>query len=194
MTCAGSAEIVVTPEAVMAPKRVVLLRHGEKPGGAAAPDDPAQPHLAPAGVERAKMLAALIPAKFGTPDYLIAAKDSDQSHRPVETLQPLATALQFGDDKFIKSFKNAEYPALATALLSDARYSGLLVIVCWHHGNIPELGLALDMTEAQLATAPEIAFHQGRPKWDATVFDKFWVIDFVAGQPGVAFQSIEQKP
>jgi broad specificity phosphatase PhoE len=178
----------------MAPKRIVILRHGEKPGDPAAPDDPANPDLAPAGVARATMLATLIPAKFGTPDWLIAAASSDKSHRPVETLQPLADALGFGPDKFIQTYKNDDYAKLANELLNKPRYSGKLVVVCWHHGNIPGLGLALGATAAQLQTAPEISAREDGLHWNATVFDRFWILDFAVGQRGVTFQSVQQSP
>ena len=49
----------------MAPQRIVILRHGEKPGDPGAPDVPASPNLSPDGVARARMLETLIPAKFG---------------------------------------------------------------------------------------------------------------------------------
>jgi hypothetical protein len=54
----------------MAPNRVVILRHGEKPGDPAAPDDPADPNLSPAGMQRANMLMTLIPSKFGNLNFL----------------------------------------------------------------------------------------------------------------------------
>ena len=90
----------------MAPNRIVILRHGEKPGDPAAPDDPADPNLSPPGVERADMLVTLIPSKFGNLNFLVAAENSNKSHRPVETLQPLANKLEFNGDKFIQTYAN----------------------------------------------------------------------------------------
>jgi hypothetical protein len=170
----------------MAPNRIVILRHGEKLGDPAAPDDPTDPNLSPAGVERANMLVALIPSKFGNPNFLAAAENSNKSHRPVETLQPLANKLHFLADKFIQTYPNDSYAALAADLRAKPKYSSTLVIVCWHHGNIPQLALTLGATPTQLATAPEMS----RGKWNPLVFDRFWVLDF--GSEGVSFQSVPQ--
>ena len=173
----------------MAPIRAVILRHGEKPGDPASPDDSINPNLAPPGIARANMLVTLIPNKFGTPDFLIAAANSNKSQRPVETLLPLAIRLNFQADRFIQAYANDLYSALAADLLAMPKYSGKLVIVCWHHGNIPQLGLALGATPAQLATAPEL----NGGKWNPRVFDRCWILDFRVGQ-GVVFQSVPQEP
>jgi hypothetical protein len=172
----------------MAPNRIVLLRHGEKPGNPADPDDSASPNLAPAGVARAKMLATLIPNKFGHPDLLIAAANSDRSHRPAETLQPLADALHFGPGEFVTTYPNGAFTALAGDLLTRETFSAKLIIVCWHHGNIPGLALALRVSPQQIASAPEIT----HGKWNPLVFDRFWVIDYNGDQ--VAFHFIAQQP
>lgn len=171
----------------MAPNRMVILRHGEKPGDPVAPDDPADPNLAPAGVMRANMLATLIPNSFGRPDFLVAAANSNKSHRPVETLEPLANKLDFQADKFVQTYPNDSYPALVADLLAEPRYSGKLIIVCWHHGNIPQLALALGATPGQLAAAPEMS----RGKWNPHVFDRFWILDFRAGA-NVLFEAVSQ--
>jgi broad specificity phosphatase PhoE len=47
----------------MAPNQIVILRHAEKP------EDQRDPDLSPAGEERAKMLATLIPNVSLTPDF-----------------------------------------------------------------------------------------------------------------------------
>ena len=181
----------------MAPVRVVILRHGEKPGDPAAPDDPSSPDLSAEGLARAQMLATLIPMKFGPLDYLFAAADSENSHRPVETVKPLAKKIGFGPDRFDKIYPNKAYAKLAEDLLSKSEYSRKLIVICWHHGNIPELGLALGATSTQLATAPELIHRPSSDgnglKWKPTVFDRFWVLDFAAGG-GVQFQSIPQQP
>jgi phosphohistidine phosphatase SixA len=181
----------------MAPSRVVILRHGEKPGDPAAPDDPANPNLSSEGVARAQMLATQIPKKFGTVDFLFAAADSVNSRRPVETVKPLAEELHFGPDKFIKTYPNKAYAQLAEALCEEPKYSGKSIVICWHHGNIPFLAVALGVTWTQLANAPELVGHPSPAmnglKWNPEVFDRFWVLDFVAGE-GVKFQSMPQQP
>jgi broad specificity phosphatase PhoE len=180
----------------MAPARIVILRHGEKLGAPESPDDPASPDLSPAGYARAQMLATLIPKKFGPLDYLFAAADSKTSHRPVETVKPLAKIIGFGPDRFDKIYPNNSYAKLADDLLKRPEYAGKLIVICWHHGNIPALGAALGATWAQLATAPELigraAPGLGGLKWDPKVFDRFWVLDFGA-EEGVKFQSMPQQ-
>jgi hypothetical protein len=175
----------------MAPQKIVILRHGEKPGDPDSADTAAEPDLAPAGVTRAKALVSVIPARFGRPpDFLVAAASSNVSHRPVETLQPLADSLGFLADRFIVTYANHDYPQLADDLLNDSRFaSSKLVIVCWHHGNIPPLARALRVTPEQMATAPE--YNPKKDKWNSAVFDRFWILDY-ANPAGMTFQSVAQ--
>src|SRR5262249_5789720 len=68
------------------PRTVLLIRHAEKLVGGKSV------HLNEKGVERAKILAKLFeksasrPTPFPTPDYIIAGKNTGNSHRPVETV------------------------------------------------------------------------------------------------------------
>ena len=162
----------------MAPRKIVILRHGEKPGDPDSPDTTDQPDLAPAGVERANELVRVIPADFGEPDFLVAATSSGMSRRPVETLQPLANKLGFLADppsvaRFIQSYANHDFPQLADDLLNNnSKFASTLVIVCWHHGNIPQLARALGVTAKQMATATE--YNPRKDKWNSLVFDRFW--------------------
>ena len=68
------------------PARLIVLRHAEKTG------DRRDRDLSPAGHERAMRLVPYVLETFGRPDFLIAAKSSDRSRRPVETIEPLAAA------------------------------------------------------------------------------------------------------
>jgi phospholipase C len=147
----------------MGPAQVVILRHGEKPS------DPRNPDLSPVGERRADMLATAIPQLFPHPDFLFAAAPSKHSNRPVETLTPLARALTMPIDTDIA---DDGYSVLAADLLDDPRYAGKLIIVCWHHGNIPDLGLALKVPKEGINNAQGMeGMH-----WDSTVFDLFWSI------------------
>jgi hypothetical protein len=174
----------------MAPQKIVILRHGEKPGDPDSPDTAAEPDLAPAGVKRANALVGDIPARFGRPpDFLVAAASSNVSHRPVETLQPLADSLGFLADRFIVTYANHDHPQLANDLLNDSRFASKLVIVCWHHGNIPPLARALGVTPTQMATAPE--YKPEKDKWNSAEFNRFWILDY-ANPAGMTFQSVAQ--
>jgi hypothetical protein len=68
-------------------------------------------------------------------DYLFAAKDSHESKRPTLTIKPLSKALGLDINT---DFKDAEYAKLGDELHAG-RYSNKNILVCWHHGKIPEL-------------------------------------------------------
>jgi hypothetical protein len=42
-----------------------------------------------------------------------------------------------------ESFADQDYGALAQELRTNAKYNGALIVVCWHHGNIPNMMHAL---------------------------------------------------
>lgn len=118
----------------MADEKLVVMRHGEKS------DDPDDPNLTPAGQARANALPAYIEATFGKPDFIFAATVSRRSARPLQTVQPLAdqTGVRVNTD-----FADQDYGALAKHLRKHPAYAGKLVVICWHHGNIPNLMNAL---------------------------------------------------
>jgi len=117
--------------------RVLLMRHAEKSA------DPLDPDLSPKGRERADRLVTYIPDTFHTPDFIFATALSKHSRRPFETVAPLAKATGVPIDA---TFADQDYGALAHELASDPRFSGKLILVCWHHGNIPSLAHALKAT------------------------------------------------
>lgn len=143
--------------------RILLLRHAEKTG------DPNDIHLSPEGAARAARLAEYIPATFGAPQFLIATAQSKRSRRPIETISPLATRL--GDAvSFTADHDDRDYGAVATQLMSDPRYLGALVVVCWHHGTLPQFAQALG---AQPGTYPA--------PWDDRVFNLILACDYRDG-------------
>jgi hypothetical protein len=162
----------------MSPNRIVILRHAEKP------EDPRDPDLSAAGEVRAAMLATLIPPKFKKPDFLFAATRSTSSNRPYDTLSPLSQKLKM---EINDRYADDAFEELAADLLSKSKYGGKLIIICWHHGHIPDLGLALGASMQELMAAPGmIGLH-----WDPAVFDRFWVFDFSDSGP-VRFTSEPQ--
>jgi hypothetical protein len=176
------------------PGQVLIIRHGEKIGDPKKDNDGGR-HLSIRGSARATALPSLlVPAtpqtacklhhhagdfhgsyrevpvkgsapRFPTPQHIFATQNSKNSKRPTETVGPLATALKvplndgFGDnDDDIKKMTNA--------ILSE--YHGDIVLICWHHGTIPDIAKALGI---------------GRPpKWDGKVFDRVWQITFPKGK------------
>jgi hypothetical protein len=110
---------------------VLIIRHAEKL-------ETGQ-ELAPAGFERAEAYVKYF-GQFqvdGQPlklDSLFATADSKNSHRPRLTLEPLSKALHIPIDT---RFKNKSPELLADELKSKPH--GREILVCWHHGQIPEL-------------------------------------------------------
>jgi phosphohistidine phosphatase SixA len=151
------------------PSAVYVIRHAEKPDSA---DDP---NLSSKGYERAKALAGVIPQHFCTPDFIFATAPSKHSVRPLETVRPLAEVLKM---KILDPYADADYAKLAHDLLTDPRYSGKTILVCWHHGAIPNLAKALGAKDA-----PD--------KWNPDVFDRVWLLKFADGK--VQFLNLPQK-
>ena len=144
---------------VHGPRVVMIIRHAEKPDEA---DGKKDPNLSKRGVERAQALAKVIPEHFPKPDFLIAAKRSKGSNRPGETIAPLAKAL---DEKVESKFKDSEFDGLAQAVLTDPKYAGKVVLIAWHHKEIPGLAKALGVKDV-----PD--------KWKSKVFDRVWEITY----------------
>jgi broad specificity phosphatase PhoE len=163
----GSGSAGASTDAPSALKNTVILviRHAEKPETGNT--------LTPAGEERARAYAryfqnfALGSETFKA-DALFAAADSENSRRPRLTIEPLARALGLRIDT---RFRDKDPKALASELRSKA-YGGHL-LVCWHHGEIPELLQALGADPALLLPGG---------KWPAETFD--WVIALRYDQDG----------
>ena len=102
----------------------------------------------------------MIDSKRREPEAVLVAADSKQSHRPRLTVEPFAKAAQLQIDG---RFGNKQ-PADLTAELR-ANHQGKVVLVCWHHGQVPALLRAL-------GAAPDTLLPNG--KWPRDVFD--WVI------------------
>lgn len=140
------------------PSRLIVLRHAEKTG------DRRDRNLSPAGHERAARLISYVMETFGRPDFLIAAKSSGRSRRPVETIEPLAVALGLE----IKSkFDDDEIDALIAALGEKSAYRGKLGVISWRHSELPQLVASLgappgtfpaEWSEADYATVVDIRY------------------------------------
>lgn len=146
----------------MSPKRILVMRHAEKPS------DPKCPDLSAAGRTRAERLADYVPATFGKPDFLFASALSKHSARPIETITPLSQKIDVPIDT---TFADQDYRALADDLLSQPSFAGKLVLVCWHHGNIPSLMLSLGAKPGTF-----------RDPWDPTVFNLVLQLGFTVAE------------
>jgi hypothetical protein len=136
---------------------ILIIRHAEKPKTG--------PELTPAGMQRADAYVNYFknyqidsqPLKL---DYIFAAADSKNSHRPRLTLTPLSQALQMPlDTRF--SDKNPQ--GLAGELQSKSH--GKHILICWRHESIPGLLRALGADPAALIPDNQ---------WPDSVYD--WLI------------------
>jgi broad specificity phosphatase PhoE len=134
------------------PHRIFIIRHAEKP------ETGDSPHLSEKGRRRATALP-----RYPLPVLadIFAARNSQESSRPVETVTPLAAASRLS----IKAeIKNKEFPLLVDHVLSG-RLAGKDVLVCWHHEEIPHLTKALGVNLTRSY------------KW-ADVYDRIWVVTY----------------
>jgi len=154
VAAAIAAEAVGTRAASAGPQTVMLIRHGEDMGEQSF-------HLSPAGLKRAQALPKLFGSRLPKPDVIIATRASKGSNRPIETVEPLASALHLPIDN---RFKDDDFDILARDLLTDPRYTGKVVLVCWHHGKMDNLAKALGVSHA--------------PKWPDRQFDHVWIISY----------------
>jgi len=161
------------------PRRILILRHGEKPGDPTAEGSEDGINLSTRGYERAGALAPYVPGTFGAPDYLFATAPSKHSNRPVETITPLANALGL---KIHADYADADFQKLADHILGSSKYAGKLLLICWHHGKIPALTSAL----------------KGLPPfspWPGHVFDRVWQIDYAQPSgPGASTFAVANMP
>lgn len=158
------------PTTASGPKLVFIIRHGEKPGDPAVDNEADGPNLSTKGYERAAALAFYVPATFPRPDVLLAAAQSKNSNRPVETITPLAQALGL---EINSKHADDDYATVAADILTHPKYAGKEVFICWHHGNIPKLAQALGISNPV-------------NPWPGNVFDRVWKIDYSEGQPAFA--------
>jgi broad specificity phosphatase PhoE len=151
------------------PGRVLIIRHAEKPPAIAKSAD-----LSPKGKERAEILHTLFeksetrPDPFPVPDFIFATKDSMNSRRPTGTVAPLAEAFKLPVNS---EYENRDFGALAKVLFREPKYDGKTVLICWHHGTIPELARSLTVSGAPA-------------EWDDKSFDRVW--DITYGERGRA--------
>ena len=140
---------------------VLIIRHAE---------NPADGHgLSPRGEERAKAYKNYfqnftVDGKRREPEAVLVAADSKHSHRPRLTVTPFAKAAKLPIDS---RFANKQPADLAAEL--RANYQGKVILICWHHGQIPALLRAL-------GAAPETLLPNG--KWPRDVYDLVIMVSF----------------
>ena len=151
--------LLVAADAQDGPKNsvVLIIRHAEDAGSGHG--------LSARGAERAEAYknyfqTFTVDSKRRQPEDVLVAADSKQSHRPRLTVEPFAKAAKLTIDS---RFGNKQPADLAAEL--GANHGGKVILICWHHGQIPALLRAM-------GAAPETLLPNG--KWPKTVYD--WVI------------------
>jgi hypothetical protein len=126
---------------------VLIIRHAEKPvngsGLASEGQDRAEAYV---GYFRSLRLDSQ-PVHL---DYLVAAEDSEHSLRSRLTLEPLARSIGLKPDTRFQSKRPQD---LVREL--KARSHGKVVLICWHHHEIPQLLQELGTDPARLLPGGE---------------------------------------
>ncbi len=147
----------------LASATILVIRHAEKPESGDG--------LTPAGEAR----AAAYPRYFAGLKldghtvhftHLFAAKDSEKSHRPRLTIEPLAKSLhQTIDLRFTDKDRDA--------IVADLRAHdyGNEILISWRHGKIPDLLTGLGADPGSLVPEGD---------WPDTVFDRVIELHFDA--------------
>jgi broad specificity phosphatase PhoE len=174
----------------MAPDRILLIRHAEKPGidtgskgiDAIGRDDPQS--LSVRGWQRAGALARLFCPRAEAelsgliPDIIFAAGvgENSLSLRPQQTVLPLVALLRETrpDLAFITSYLNHQI----APLIADLSERKGIILISWEHKLIPELVRHLP----QHPVVPS--------KWPDDRYDLIWLLDRNA--EGWTFQQIPQ--
>jgi len=166
-----------------APAQVIIIRHGEKPEQGSG--------LNEQGFQRAKALVGFFetaPAvlQHGTPFaiYAMAPKHSDSSIRAIQTVTPLADALELTINT---SYTRDQVAGLVKDIMENPDYTGRLVLVCWEHKVIVDIAAALaaygNSDPAVQATLPS--------SWNGDAFDRVWILNFSKDKV-ISFQNIPQ--
>ena len=83
---------------------------------------------------------------------LFAAKSSHESERPVQTITPLAQALDLVIDETIE---DSDYKKLAKKINDGGTYyDGSTLLICWHHEHALCLAEALGVPQKLPSTLP----------------------------------------
>lgn len=113
----------------MSYRQILILRHAEKPNTGQG--------LSERGEQRAQLIADYIPNVFGEPDYIYAAGGTLKSMRPFLTIMPLWN--RFKDVILDTTFEDRHVDNVATQISKITVNHHKNIVICWHHGQIPEL-------------------------------------------------------
>lgn len=156
---AASLLFLMATDGYATPKKVIIIRHGEKVKGGN--------QLNLKGYER----AGALPYYFsGTPLYndppishifAPGLEEPDSSVRPIQTCTPVANHY---DISLNINFKHTETQEIAQEILTNPKYNNATVLICWSHGHIRPIVLALGGEDPGA--------------WKATIFDQVYLLTY----------------
>jgi hypothetical protein len=177
-----------------APK-IMLIRHAEKPAedppphGVDEDGDHDSEALTVRGWQRAGALAVLLAPSAGplqnvalaTPRFVFASKTDkgNGSDRPQQTVTPLIDKLGKAVRVNFELGIGEESELAARAMACDGP-----VLICWAHGEIPDIVKGLALSKKTAAIVPE--------EWPDARFDLVWVFDLDPDSPDYRFSQQPQ--
>lgn len=139
--------------------RLVFIRHAEKP----VKGD----NLTCQGLNRSRMLPAVIVTKFGIPAFTfvpgLGLGDSTKHARMFQTVVPLAAKYNLA----INSVHKQKDPM---GLIADLLTKNGTVLIAWEHSGIPAIIRALGISRDDLI-------------WPDDDYDSIWMVTFKDGKP-----------
>lgn len=170
--------------AYAAPKEIIIIRHTDK----LLQDEPG-PTLSAPGLARSITFAFYCLKRFGEPDYVIAADDTNErgkdiAIRSLQTVAPLANIMQQRHPQqaypILHPYPSESYQQLANELLNLPMFNGKRVVICWSHQLIAKLTAALGVTD-------------NIPDWPRPDYDTVYYLQFQPGQNKVAFTILRNQ-
>lgn len=157
------------------PAQVIVIRHAEK--------DPITRGLSKEGYERAGALAYYLTQtsyllEFGPPAAIFASRSVPISDRfmprTIETMMPIAELLGL---PIHSPFTGYQVNQIAQLVLTDPRYNGKNILICWNHSSIH------DLLNAFGYQAPFICTNATNHKYPDCRFDLVFLMTFPAPPP-----------
>ncbi|MFT0862432.1 histidine phosphatase family protein [Ancylobacter sp. G4_0304] len=188
-----------------APKRIIIVRHGEKGGPL---------HLCSVGKERAQALAA----QYLSPTDPMSLIRSDppaaflaMTLHTVETARPIVKAwdmklvappigyVPIRNTRYFNAKLNKVNQRVARDLLDNPRWHGKTVVMVWEHFHIASEALEKEFagepaTLRQLLRLDEIKGAKVPKTWPDSNFNFFWILDYdsPAAQVPTRFSTVRQ--
>jgi hypothetical protein len=171
----ATAFLLCSSVALASPAQVIMIRHAEKAPG----ND-----LSAQGYQHAQELVPYFESdadvtQYGTPVAIYAMEPSseDPSNRAVETVTPLAQALNL---TVLANYGRDDYQNVVNEVMANSSYDGKMVLICWEHTSIPAIAAAFGVSPQP-------------PKWDKDDYMTVFRIDFNSQGKVTQFNTFQQN-